>query len=141
MIDKQQIEEMKNILLNSKAVTFEPNARKLYSQYHSDAFYVSNNDGHLTIDYFKFAEALYDAGWCKVEQDYAELLHEYECVSEGLVDAMELVRKVKAKRDMLEKQLAEARKEMAKEIYDQLCEHGAAYVKKWIKNQYNMEVK
>ena len=141
MIDKQQIEEMKNILLNSKAVTFEPNVQKLYSQYHSDEFYVSNNDGHLTIDYSKFAEALCNAGWGKVEQDYAELLHEYERLADSHIQAMELVRKVRAKRDMLEKQLAEAGKEIAKEIYEQLCEHDAAYVKKWIKNQYNMEVK
>ena len=63
MTDKQQIEEMKNILLNSGAVTFEENVQKLFRQFPKDEFYVSNKDGHLTIDYGKFAEDLYNTGY------------------------------------------------------------------------------
>lgn len=65
---------------------------------------------------YKAAKALYNAGYRKVEQDYAELLHEYESVSNGLVEAMELVHKIKAQRDVLKQQLAEARKETAKDF-------------------------
>lgn len=73
------------------------------------------------------SEALYNAGYRKVDQDYAELLYEYERVSEGLVDAMELVHKIKAKRDALEQQLAETRKETAKEILQALGESFAHF--------------
>ncbi|MBQ2894962.1 MAG: hypothetical protein IJE92_05535 [Clostridia bacterium] len=84
MTDKQQIEEMKKILLNSKAVTFEPNVQKTYGQYRYDKFFVSNNDGHLTIDYGKFAEALYNVRYRKVpknavvltKREKQKLLHE-----------------------------------------------------------------
>ena len=31
-------------------------------------------------------------------------------------------------------------KEVAKEIYQELCEHGTTYVKKWIKERYGVEV-
>lgn len=77
MTDKQQIEEMKNILLNLKAVTLEPNVQKLYSQHHSDEFYVSNNDGHLTIDYGKFATALYNKNYRKVPKGSIVVDKEY----------------------------------------------------------------
>ena len=66
------------------------------------------------IDY-AIATNLYNAGYRKVDQDFAELLDEYERVSEGLVDAMELVHKIKAKRDALEQQLAETCKKMVKD--------------------------
>lgn len=62
------------------------------------------------------SEALYNAGYRKVEQDYAELLHEYERLADSHIKTMQLVREVCTKRDVLKKQLAEARKETAKEI-------------------------
>lgn len=73
---------------------------------------------------YRVSEALYNARYRKVEQDYAELLYEYERVSEGLVDAMELVHKIKAKRDALEQQLAETRKETAREILKTIETYG-----------------
>lgn len=78
MINKQQIEieEMKNILLNSGAVTFEENVQKLYRQFHKDEFYVSNNEGHLTIDYSKFATALYNKNYRQVPKNAVILTQE-----------------------------------------------------------------
>jgi myosin-crossreactive antigen len=36
---------------------------------------------------------------------------------------------------------AQERKETAEKIYKQLQEHGTTYVKKWIKEQYGVEIK
>lgn len=35
----------------------------------------------------------------------------------------------------------EIRKETAEKIYRELCEHGTTYVKKWIKEQFSVEIK
>lgn len=92
------------------------------------------------------SEALYNAGYRKVEQDYAELLYEYESVSEGLVDAMELVHKIKAKRDVLEQQLAEAHKETAKEIVEEIETLAQKMgwdinrIIKWLRKNHGVEV-
>lgn len=106
MINKQQIEieEMKNILLNSGAVTFEENVQKLYRQFHKDEFYVSNKDGHLTIDYSKFATALYNKN--------------YRQIPEGTI----VVDKEYLKKELQGLEL-QARKETANEFYDKFNEN------------------
>ena len=76
MTDKPQIEEMKNILLNSKAVTFEENVQQLHNQFPKDKFWVSSIDGHLTINYQIFAEALYSAWYRKVDENAVVLTRE-----------------------------------------------------------------
>lgn len=102
MTDKQQIEEMAKIA--------SINCGECYTCEFSHL----KGKGLSCMDYL-VANEFYNAGYRKVDQDYAELLYEYERVSEGLVDAMELVHKIKAKRDALEQQLAETRKETRKE--------------------------
>lgn len=78
----------------------------------------------MWIDYpprpIEVAEALYNAGYSK---DY---------ISE------ERARKIG--KEMFDKVRKEARLEAAKEIYRQLQGHGTTFVKKWIKNNYGVQV-
>lgn len=62
-----QIKEIGNILQNSRAVTYEPNAYpiELYYERQKEKFYISDHDGHLTIDYGIFAKTLYEQGYRK----------------------------------------------------------------------------
>lgn len=60
---------MAEVMKKSNAVTYEPNAYQvdLYCKTLKEKFYVSEQDGHLTIDYRTFAEAFYNAGYRKVK--------------------------------------------------------------------------
>ena len=65
---EQQTKEMTKILLDSKtAISYESNAYPIDIYYSKttarEKFYVSDNDGHLTIDYGVFANNLFDAGF------------------------------------------------------------------------------
>ncbi len=68
MENKKQIEELAKEMQKSNAVTYEPNARPLdlYCDRQKKKFYVSENDGHLTIDYGILAKHLYNADYRKV---------------------------------------------------------------------------
>ena len=109
MTDKQQIEEMRKFI------------SQLCCNSNCDNCEWRSVEEGSCLDYFE-AEALYNAGYRKVEQDYAELLHEYERLADSHIKTMQLVREVCTKRDVLKKQLAEARKETAKEIFTKLIE-------------------
>ncbi len=66
----EQVKELTDILKKSNAVSYEPNARPvdLYLKTSTrEKFYVSDNDGHLTIDYNQLAKDVYEAGWRKKE--------------------------------------------------------------------------
>lgn len=67
MDEKKQIEELIKILMKSNAISYEPNARPLYRESLKKTFYVSDNDGRLTIDYSILAKDVYEAGWHKKE--------------------------------------------------------------------------
>ena len=70
MDEKKQIEELIKILMKSNAISYEPNARPVDLYLKTSAkekFYVSDNDGHLTIDYSILAKDVYEAGWHKKE--------------------------------------------------------------------------
>ena len=61
----KEIKEIIEILKNSNAVTYEPNARLLDVKGLKEKLYVSECDGHVIIDYGKFAESFYNAGYRK----------------------------------------------------------------------------
>lgn len=69
-MELNQYEEMINVMKNSNAVTYEPNAHRvdLYCKGQKEKFFVSEQDGHLTIDYGILANALYNAGYCKASE-------------------------------------------------------------------------
>ena len=63
---EKQIAGLLKVLKDSRAVTYEPNAYPIELCRHGQKkFYVSERDGHLTIDYGVFAKDLYDAGYRK----------------------------------------------------------------------------
>lgn len=64
---EKQIAGLLKVLKDSRAVTYEPNAYPIELCRHGqkEMFYVSERDGHLTIDYGVFAKDLYDAGYRK----------------------------------------------------------------------------
>ena len=47
----------------------------------------------------------------------------------------------KTRADMWKQAAHDIRRETAEKIYEQLCGHGTTYVKKWIKEQYGVEIK
>ncbi len=71
----KQIKELINILKKSKAVSYEPNARQVEIQLGTprEKFYVSDNDGHLTIDYSILAKDVHEAGYCRASDIFEEL--------------------------------------------------------------------
>lgn len=112
--DKQQIEELKNILINSKAVTFGKNVQKPYFQYRYDKFFLSNNDGYLTVDYSKFAEALYNANYRQVPKNAVVLTEEeYNALMLEQKRLKEIVDRIPCGYELKDK----TRKETAREIY------------------------
>ena len=122
MIDKQQIEEIKDILINSEAVTFGKNVQKPYGQYRYDKFFLSNNDGCLTVDYSKFAEALYNSEYRKVPKNAMVLTQEEYNVL--LLEQKRLNKVVKHFQELIEDgklvSSTQTRKETAKEIFGEI---------------------
>lgn len=107
MDEKKQVEELIKILMKSNAISYEPNARPVDLYLKTSAkekFYVSDNDGHLTIDYSILAKDVYKAGYYRASDIFEELdkeitlaiesnykvIHEYtdryERMSEELLD-------------------------------------------------------
>ena len=76
----KQIEEMWKVMQKSNAVTYEPNAHRvdLYAKGQKEKFYVSEQDGHLTIDYGILAKALYDADYRKTSDIAREIFEEID---------------------------------------------------------------
>lgn len=74
----QQIEEMWKILAHSSAVNYQPAYDTFDAYLTRRTFFISQESGILTIDYKKFAEDLYSAGYRKVVsenqqvEDFAE---------------------------------------------------------------------
>lgn len=73
---EKQLAELLKVLKDSRAVTYEPNAYPIELCRHGqkEEFYVSERDGHLTIDYGVFAKDLYDAGYRKQSEVIDELV-------------------------------------------------------------------
>lgn len=64
--NKEQLLELTNVLLKSKAVSYEPNARLLlHNESAKEKYYVSDNDGHLTINYNQLAADVFAADFRK----------------------------------------------------------------------------
>jgi hypothetical protein len=63
----EQVKELTDILKKSNAVSYEPNARQVEIQLESprEKFYVSDHDGHLTIDYSILAKDIFAADFRK----------------------------------------------------------------------------
>jgi hypothetical protein len=75
--EMQIIKEMVRILKDSPAVIYEPNAHPLVCiDSVKDKFFVTANNGHLTINYEILATALYTAGYRKQDEVATELLDE-----------------------------------------------------------------
>jgi hypothetical protein len=73
--NKEQLLELTNILLKSKAVSYEPNARPLLCNTSAiEKYYVSDNDGHLTINYNQLAQDVFAANFRK--QVHGEWIHD-----------------------------------------------------------------
>lgn len=62
---EKQIDEMVKVMEKSNAITYEPNAYPLDLPFNGRKikYYVSEHDGHLTIDYRILAKDLYNAGY------------------------------------------------------------------------------
>ena len=81
------------------------------------------------------AEALIRFGWIKPSKDSVVLSkEEYEALKKQ-IEYWEHETKV-ARQDLFEE-----RKETAEKIYRELQGHGTTYVKKWIKEQFGVEIK
>ena len=69
--ENNQIEDKKlliGILKNSKnIITYQPNVFKIPSKYPDEAFYVSGNEGKVTIHFDKIVDEIYKAGFQKTE--------------------------------------------------------------------------
>jgi hypothetical protein len=64
--NKEQLLELTDILMKSKAVSYKPNARLLlHKESAKEKYYVSDNDGHLTINYNQLANDVLAADWKK----------------------------------------------------------------------------
>ena len=76
----KQIEEMWKVMQKSNAVTYEPNAHRvdLYVKGQKEKFYVSEQDGHLTINYGILAKALYNSGYRKSTDLAREIFEEID---------------------------------------------------------------
>ena len=75
--EKQIIEEMVRILMGSPAVIYEPNAHPLVCiDSVKNEFFVTADNGHLTINYETLAKALCDVGYRKQDEVATELLDE-----------------------------------------------------------------
>ncbi len=91
MSREKQIEEILKVLKGSQAVTYEPNAYpiELFSNGQKAKFYVSDQDGRLTIDFSVFANDLYNADFRK--QSEGENITEMHPVDEFICSECGLI--------------------------------------------------
>lgn len=71
----EQIKNIVDILMTSNSVTYEPNATLITRDSTQEKFFVSDNQGRLTIDYKKLAESLTKAGYGNLTEFVEELKH------------------------------------------------------------------
>lgn len=93
---KNSFEEMIKVLKNSNAISYEPNAYRIDVQLNDkrEKFYVSDNDGRLTIDYALLAKAVFAAGYCKASDIANEFFEALKNTLEYIPwSVIELIRK------------------------------------------------
>ena len=68
-MSKKQIDKMVKLMQMSNAVTYEPNVRQIEFSVETarEKYYVTADEGHLTIDYTSLATILYNAGYKRQE--------------------------------------------------------------------------
>ena len=120
-MDKQkQIEEMSEVMQKSNAVTYEPNACRidLYCKTQREKFYVSEQDGHLTIDYSILAKAVYNAGYRKIPEGAVVILdEEMEEFAENLMKSPQMQKTMNGLIKAWKKETAEKFAEMVSKAF------------------------
>ena len=81
MVDEEkQVNEITKMLMDvPDAVTYQPNAYKLYADNsYEHKFVVSSNNGELTIDYNKLANAVHKYSYIKTREAAKEFAERYK---------------------------------------------------------------
>ena len=94
----------------------------------------------IGCDRYKFAKENYDKGYRKINEDEIVLSKKdtqkyfaYKIIEPQIKGCLDRERE-------LERQLETIRKETAEKIYRELQGHGTTYVKKWIRENYDIEI-
>jgi hypothetical protein len=79
---QNRIDEMVKVLLKADALLYEPNVYPLEyftGNRSKEKFFVSEREGHLTIDYSILAKALLAEGYCKASELFTDIYKLLRC--------------------------------------------------------------
>lgn len=118
----KEIEEMAKIMANCDITCNE-----CFEQFESVMkMKIKEREKHCQA--YMFAKRAIESGYRKIPED---------CVVFSTEDLKQMV---KARTKCVENAIIRTRKETAEKIYDELRGHGTTYVKKWIREQFGVEV-